>query len=330
MCWKLYVFAITSLFLYCNALNCRSDGGPKEDELKTIYKNCLKRQEGRNSSDSRRYSNDQDWNEARGYGQRNWDRDSRSNSDNNRDDRMGDRNDRYGSDRTGSRDRMGSRDDIMSRDDRIGSSRDRSNSRDDRYGSRDDRGNNGMGGRNRMGYQDDEVDRYRLSGRDDFSSDDYGSDLSRQNNYYSSTQSPRRFRRERHKEINSGHRSQYNPNAKKPSEYDDNYRNDDRNSSRNSSKDEEAKACALHCFLENLEMIGDNGMPDKYLVTHVLTKDVKNEDLRDFLQESIEECFQILDNENTEDKCEFAKNLMLCLSEKGRSNCDDWKDDLKI
>lgn len=45
-----------------------------------------------------------------------------------------------------------------------------------------------------------------------------------------------------------------------------------------------------------LFQIGDNGMPDKYLVTHVLTKDVKNEDLRDFLQESIEECFQILDN----------------------------------
>lgn len=37
-------------------------------------------------------------------------------------------------------------------------------------------------------------------------------------------------------------------------------------------------------------------MPDRYLVTHAITKDVKNEDLKDFLQESIEECFQILDN----------------------------------
>lgn len=37
-------------------------------------------------------------------------------------------------------------------------------------------------------------------------------------------------------------------------------------------------------------------MPDRYLVTHAITKDVKNEDLRDFLEESIEECFQILDN----------------------------------
>lgn len=37
-------------------------------------------------------------------------------------------------------------------------------------------------------------------------------------------------------------------------------------------------------------------MPDRYLVTHTLIKDVTNEDLKDFLQESIEECFQILDN----------------------------------
>lgn len=37
-------------------------------------------------------------------------------------------------------------------------------------------------------------------------------------------------------------------------------------------------------------------MPDRYLVTHTLTKDVTNEDLKDFLQESIEECFQMLDN----------------------------------
>lgn len=37
-------------------------------------------------------------------------------------------------------------------------------------------------------------------------------------------------------------------------------------------------------------------MPDRYLVAQVITKGVKNEDLRDFLQESTEECFQILHN----------------------------------
>lgn len=41
---------------------------------------------------------------------------------------------------------------------------------------------------------------------------------------------------------------------------------------------------------------GEDGMPDRYLVNHALTKEVKDEDLRDFLQESVEECFQILDN----------------------------------
>lgn len=37
-------------------------------------------------------------------------------------------------------------------------------------------------------------------------------------------------------------------------------------------------------------------MPDRYLVTHAFIKDEKNEDLQDFIQETIEECFEILDN----------------------------------
>lgn len=37
-------------------------------------------------------------------------------------------------------------------------------------------------------------------------------------------------------------------------------------------------------------------MPDRYLVTHGFIKDEKNEDLQDFIQETIEECFEIMDN----------------------------------
>nr|ALC76544.1 odorant binding protein 4 [Conogethes punctiferalis] len=189
-----------------------------------------------------------------------------------------------------------------------------------------------MGGRDNMNRNN--MDRSNGFGREQFSgrydfpqSDEYDGDMSRYG-YQSSTQPSRRFKRSKRGQ-NSGQRSQYNPNSRKQSDYEDSYRDEDRNSS-NSSSDAESKACALHCFMEQLEMTGDDGMPDKYLVTHAITKDVKNEDLRDFLQESIEECFQILDNEHTEDKCEFSKNLMMCLSEKGRANCDDWKDDLKF
>lgn len=38
------------------ALTCRTEGGPKEEQLKKIYTNCLKSQSDRNSSNSRDYS----------------------------------------------------------------------------------------------------------------------------------------------------------------------------------------------------------------------------------------------------------------------------------
>ncbi|XP_063826090.1 general odorant-binding protein 71 [Ostrinia nubilalis] len=325
MCHTLHCIVIFAfIVLNCEALTCRSEGGPKENELKSIYMTCLKKQEGKNTSDSHGYTEDQDLKETRGqskfHPKTKWnsgsmgdiddrirdrdDRDDRSNRDDrsrNRDDRMGDRNDR-----------MGGREEMFGRD---------------RAGGRDN-----MNGRNNMMDKNEDMNRF---GREPYGdrqgfpqSDEYDSEMIRYGQH-STTQSSRRFKRSRRTEINSGQRSQYNPNTRKTSQYEETFKNDDKNSS-NSSREIDNKACALHCFMEQLEMTGDNGMPDRYLVTHAITKDVKNEDLRDFLQESIEECFQILDNENSEDKCEFSKNLMMCLSEKGRANCDDWKDDLQF
>ncbi|XP_075977990.1 uncharacterized protein LOC142977786 [Anticarsia gemmatalis] len=305
-----YMFMLCFFVLECYALNCKSDGGPKEAELKNIYKKCLKMQDGKNSSKS---NSEQDWKEPHGQILKsNWDRGRMGNKENRntrRDDRMSERSK---SDRD---DMMGRADDRMGNSDRMGN--DRMGSSSDRMGNR-----NRMGGGNDRNMGGERDDRYGrddyFNGREDFpQSGEYGN-------------SPRRYKRERRPE-NSGQRSQYNPNTHKITGYEDNFKSDEKNSSENnSSKETDNKACALHCFMENLEMTGEDGMPDRYLVTHAITKDVKNEDLRDFLQESIEECFQILDNENTEDKCEFSKNLLMCLSEKGRANCDDWKDDLKF
>lgn len=56
--------------------------------------------------------------------------------------------------------------------------------------------------------------------------------------------------------MNSGQRSQYNPNSTQRPGYEDSYNNYERNSSENSSnKDLDKKACALHCLMENLEMV---------------------------------------------------------------------------
>ncbi|GBP46502.1 General odorant-binding protein 71 [Eumeta japonica] len=266
----------------CHGLKCRSDGGPRAEDMKTVYMDCLKRQEGRHNA-------------------------------------------------TGPRDQ----------------------------GPRRSQGRwrEGEGGR---GERDDSMD------------DDYG-DMPKYK-YGPMNQPSKRYKREKQrKEKNSGQRSQYNPNMSDKSDSGDNHR-DDRNSSEKSmSASDRKKNCALHCFLEELDMrshysvagllgrnrilkgdrpdrerererksgppelsitgqkTDENGMPDRYMVNHVLLKDVRSEDLKDFLQESIEECFKYyITVDRNPDKCEFSKNLMMCLSEKGRSNCDDWKDDIRF
>uniref|UniRef100_A0A1V1WCB4 Odorant binding protein 13 n=1 Tax=Mythimna separata TaxID=271217 RepID=A0A1V1WCB4_MYTSE len=327
-----HVLILCLILVESYALNCRSSGGPKEAELKNIYKKCLKMQEGKNSS---RGNSEQDYKEPRGQIQRSdWERGRTTGSKENkngRDDRMS------GKDRKGGSS-MRDRDDMMGRsDDRMDRNDERSNRNDDRMSNNDRSGGRGrMGGNNNRNDmsrgRDDRFGNY--NGKEDFpQSNEYGGHempgQGQYNNYYSTTPAPRRYKRERRPE-NSGQRSQYNPNNHKITGYEDSFRSDEKNTTENSSKETDNNACALHCFLENLEMTAEDGMPDRYLVTHAITKDVKDEDLRDFLQESIEECFQILDNENTEDKCEFSKNLLICLSEKGRANCDDWKDDLKF
>lgn len=71
-----------------------------------------------------------------------------------------------------------------------------------------------------------------------------------------STQPPQRYKRERRVEMNSGKRSQYNPNSQRFSGYEEKYSKEDKNSSENSSsEDEDSKSCALHCLLDHLEMV---------------------------------------------------------------------------
>ncbi|XP_045772451.1 odorant-binding protein 59a [Maniola jurtina] len=311
------------LFLFimeCYTLTCRSEHGPKNEELKKVFNNCVRQQQGK-SSENRRQSSENEWGN-RGENQRNqWERDNRNE---NRDERMGNRDNKRDRERnkdyrgnSGRNDGTNSNMDENRRDGRYNGN----NGRDNRMGNTNGMGKGNSGGRNDMtnGYGTTE----RLRGQDEFlQSEEYG-DAS-QNNYYASIKPPTRYKREKRVEMNSGQRSQYNPHSQRNNGNRENDNGDGRNSSENNSSNEIDKACVLHCFMENLHMTDDRGMPDRYLVTHALTKDEKNEDLRDFLQESIEECFQILDNENTEDKCEFSKNLLTCLSEKGRANCDDW------
>lgn len=165
------------------ALHCRSDGGPKEDELRAIYKNCLKRQEGKNVTNNRGYNDD--WRDARNRQKSPWDRDVKFGSndrsedgyswDRNRDDR------RYDDKMDSRNDRMGNRDERSNYDSRIGNRDDRKNY-DDRMSSRNDRINKydermDRMGRDEMGYGDrmgrtDGFGRSQISGRDAFQQSD--------------------------------------------------------------------------------------------------------------------------------------------------------------
>lgn len=60
--------------------------------------------------------------------------------------------------------------------------------------------------------------------------------------------------------MNSGQRSQYNPNPTPKRPFEDSYKSDEKNSTDNSSKKVDVKACALHCFLEKLEMVSSKNI----------------------------------------------------------------------
>lgn len=156
------------------ALNCRSSGGPKEAELKTIYKKCLKMQEGKNSSKG---NSEQDYKEPRNQIQRNdWEKGRTTGSKENKNSRD-DRN--SGKDRKGGSG-MRDRDDMMGRtDDRMDRNDDRKNRNDDRMSSNNDRNGGRNGGR--MGGTNNRNDmtgsrNVNFNGREDFGqSDEYGS-----------------------------------------------------------------------------------------------------------------------------------------------------------
>lgn len=225
-------------------------------------------QDGKNST---RNSGDQDWKENHRNQRNDWE--SQMGNDRERNKNNGNRNDRRGVD-----DRMGSQNEGMgNHDDKMGSYDDRSNNYD-RMGNRNSR--MGNDGRSRSGGRDDSMGNNRygsdnLNGRSDFQHD-YGRVSKNCNKTvifhvywnnkmffqefsdqygHQSTQSPGRYKRER-KEENSGKRSQFNPNPKR---YQDSNRSDEKSSrDKNASKVDDMKACALHCFLEKLEMVGTN------------------------------------------------------------------------
>ncbi|KPI95681.1 hypothetical protein RR46_11394 [Papilio xuthus] len=131
-----------------------------------------------------------------------------------------------------------------------------------------------------------------------------------------------RQRRRSRLEFHFSRRHRYTPNVKRnPSNnYDQIWQYSEERIGLNDN------ACALHCFVDALKMTDDTGFPNKHLVRQVMTKDIEDQELKDFLQQSADDCFQIL-RANKVNKCEYSKNLLICLTDKGKANCDDLKSD---
>ncbi|EEB10025.1 conserved hypothetical protein [Pediculus humanus corporis] len=81
--------------------------------------------------------------------------------------------------------------------------------------------------------------------------------------------------------------------------------------------------------LINIEPVNKDGKPNKELIILKMTEKLKNPELKNFIQESVEECFQILNdnnnnerndnnNNNTNKVCKWAKNFAMCMEIKGK------------
>ncbi|KAL1494122.1 hypothetical protein ABEB36_009771 [Hypothenemus hampei] len=80
--------------------------------------------------------------------------------------------------------------------------------------------------------------------------------------------------------------------------------------------------CVLQCIFDKLELADSNGLPDHKKFTAALKTSTAGKQVNDFLQESMDQCFQEVDQ--SDNGCEYSTNLINCLGEKGKSNCEDW------
>uniref|UniRef100_A0A336K825 CSON001186 protein n=1 Tax=Culicoides sonorensis TaxID=179676 RepID=A0A336K825_CULSO len=140
-------------------------------------------------------------------------------------------------------------------------------------------------------------------------------------------------------DFNSNTRNQYPNNGYdwyQGSESTSNYNNNNNNgrssngNGYNSNDNQSNKSCLMQCFFEEMKMTSNEGYPDRHKVLHVITEEIRDRELKEFYTDSIQECFHVLDLGNRGDKCEYSKNLVTCLSERAKINCDDWNGNSSI
>ncbi|KAL1396309.1 hypothetical protein pipiens_010613 [Culex pipiens pipiens] len=96
----------------------------------------------------------------------------------------------------------------------------------------------------------------------------------------------------------------------------------------NDGSQERDRACLMQCFFQEMKMTNSDGFPDKHKVLHVVTKDLRDHELKDFYVDSIQECFHMIGMDNKlKDKCDYSMKFVTCLAERGQANCNDWENE---
>ena len=100
------------------------------------------------------------------------------------------------------------------------------------------------------------------------------------------------------------------------------------NSTNSPENPERDRACLMQCFFQEMKMTNNVGFPDKHKVLHVVTKDLRDHELKDFYIDSIQECFHMIGMDNKlKDKCDYSMKFVTCLAERGQANCNDWENE---
>ncbi|KAJ6645551.1 General odorant-binding protein 71, partial [Pseudolycoriella hygida] len=108
-----------------------------------------------------------------------------------------------------------------------------------------------------------------------------------------------------------------------------NYNMSNRNNNEGDSNDG-GKSCMMQCFFQEMKMTNSEGFPDKHKVKRIVTQDIRDREMKNFLIDSVQECFHIVEMERRREKCIFSKNIVSCLAERAKANCDDYYNETMI
>lgn len=72
--------------------------------------------------------------------------------------------------------------------------------------------------------------------------------------------------------------------------------------------------------------------PEKRKMLQVLTKDIREQAVREFYVDSIQECFHMVDEQynHKKNKCDVALTIVTCLTERARTNCEDFDNNMVL